>query len=72
MHEYTARRERNIYSFGSLQKALFKMRMWEKMPDLFPKDLKIMGYSKQDLSEWIKTLETGISKTGRSKKFKVK
>lgn len=45
--------------------------MWEKMPELFPEDLQKMGYNKKDLAEWIKTLETGRSKTGRSSKFKV-
>lgn len=69
--KYITKRERNVYSFGILQKALFKMRMWEKMPELFPQDLKVMGYDTNDLIEWIKTLETGKSKTGRSTKFKV-
>ncbi len=69
--QYTARREKNVYSFGINQKALFKMRMWEKIPELFPQKLQNLGYGKKDLLEWIKTLETGKSKTGRSQKFKV-
>lgn len=71
IRKYITKREKNIYSFGTMQNALLNMRIWQKVPDLFPHDLKEMGYGQKDLIEWVRTLETGKSKTGRSEKFKV-
>lgn len=59
----------HIYSFGTRDKALSDMRKWQKDFNTFPQYLLEKGYDKVDLYEWIQTLETGVSKTGKSKKF---
>lgn len=69
--KHSTRREKRIYSFGSIDEALYSMYYWRMAYETFPMELKDMGYEKKDLDEWIGTLESGVSKTGRSKKFKV-
>lgn len=54
-----------IYRFGRLEIALSDMKKWKRNFNLFPKELKKEGFCKKDLDQWIRTLETGIHKTGR-------
>lgn len=61
--------ERNVYGFGEKNKAFETMRQWQNDFSTFPEHLLKLGYGEKDLEDWIRTLETGISKTGRSKKF---
>lgn len=61
-----------VYGFGRKESLLLRLKEWKKdFPNKFPKELLRQGYNKNDLLDWIKTLETGITKTGRSKKFKI-
>lgn len=59
----------HVYGFGERSKALAAMQEWQRDFKRFPRELVAMGYGLRDLSEWIETLETGISKTGRSRNF---
>ncbi|OIJ07638.1 hypothetical protein BKP35_18300 [Anaerobacillus arseniciselenatis] len=62
--------EINVYGFGPKEEALKRMKRWEEnFAYEFPKELLNRGYGRHDLRHWIKTLETGRSKTGRSLKF---
>lgn len=61
--------EPRIYAFGHRSIALQRMKEWQKDFSTFPEYLKKLGYDENDLQDWINTLETGVSKTGRSKKF---
>ena len=54
-----------LYSFGRTENALNKMQNWSKDFTLFPNELKALGCEKEDLDDWIRTLKTGITKTGR-------
>lgn len=68
--KYTNSTDMHVYGFGEKNKALEKMKVWEKeYPYKFPRELLERGYGRHDLKQWINTLETGQSKTGRSKKF---
>lgn len=58
-----------VYSFGNTDRAIDKLYNWRDNPDKFPSELKNMGYDLYDLDDWILTIETGISKTG--KKIKI-
>ncbi|MGG5253537.1 hypothetical protein ACQYAD_08580 [Neobacillus sp. SM06] len=63
---FSTKTEKHIFSFGSSDVALVKMKRWDRKFDKeFPNQLKEAGYSQVDLKEWIKTLETGITKNGR-------
>ncbi|MFC5732164.1 hypothetical protein [Cytobacillus gottheilii] len=67
---YTAKTERHVYGFGNSRIALLKMKRWlRKFDSEFPEQLNELGYTENDLKEWIETLETGITKNGR--KFKI-
>lgn len=57
--------KQTIYSFGNYEKALEKMYGWRNNPELFPQELKELGYDLSDLHDWILTLETKKTKTGR-------
>lgn len=57
-----------IFSFGRIDKALMRMKKWKENFCDFPVDLSEMGCCREDLLDWVRTLETGITKTG--KKFK--
>lgn len=68
LYEYTNTGNSNkqsLYGFGRKEKALKNMRVWRKDFSLFPKELVEFGCTKKDLNEWIKTLETGVTKTGK-------
>ncbi|WP_445486469.1 hypothetical protein [Niallia sp. 03133] len=66
---YGMKLERHIFSFGNSKKVLGKMHGWlNDFEKSFPAELKEKGYTKEDLSGWIKTLET--RRTGRGKIFK--
>jgi hypothetical protein len=65
--DFTSKMERHVYGFGNSRLALLKMRRWARQFETeFPKELLTKGYSKNDLEEWIKTMERGITKTGRN------
>lgn len=76
LQEYTSSDEtskkcRNIFSFGRKDRSLQMLNGWLKdFPSAFPLELIELGFGKEDLMEWINTLETGVTKTGRSTKFK--
>lgn len=55
----------SLYGFGRKEIALNNMRKWRKDFSLFPKELIEFGCTRKDLNEWIKTLETGVTKTGK-------
>lgn len=59
----------NLFSFGKMPQALNLMYEWEQNPELFPQELKEQGYDLADLREWILTLETKVTSTG--KKFEI-
>ncbi|GAF66422.1 hypothetical protein BTS2_3323 [Bacillus sp. TS-2] len=55
-----------LYSFGPMPHALEKMYSIRGNPDTFPKELTNQDYDLLDLNEWILTLETKLTSTGRS------
>ncbi|HHY22570.1 MAG TPA: hypothetical protein GX525_12005 [Bacilli bacterium] len=59
----------HVYGFGERSKALAEMQEWRRDFKRFPRELAAMGFGLRDLREWIETLETGVSKTGRSRNF---
>ena len=68
-NEYSEKLERHIFAFGNGKSVLMKMYSWLKdFENSFPEELKELGYGREDLKSWIKTLETG--RTKRGKKFK--
>lgn len=68
---FSSKLEKHIFGFGNSGMALLKMKGWlRRFETDFPEDLKKLGYTRIDLENWIKTIETGITKTGR--KFRVK
>ncbi|KFM94853.1 hypothetical protein D0U04_21755 [Bacillus clarus] len=55
-----------LYRFGNFDVALEKMFRWRENPEKeFPEEILKLGYNLDDLDDWIMTLETGYSKTGR-------
>lgn len=63
---YSTKNERHVYAFGEVMMALIKMRRWRrKFNTEFPEELKELGYDAADLNEWIKTIQTGRTSTGR-------
>ncbi|WP_244988938.1 hypothetical protein [Robertmurraya siralis] len=68
--EFNTKKETHVFSFGNSRIALLKMKRWlSRFETEFPPELIERGYTKKDLKSWIKTLESGITKTG--KKFNV-
>ncbi|MDG5787793.1 hypothetical protein QA612_09800 [Evansella sp. AB-P1] len=67
--KYSTKTDVHVYGFGERKKALDKFKLWQKDFMSFPKQLIQKGYGRSDLDQWITTLETGTSPTGRSKKF---
>lgn len=68
--EFTSKKEKNIYGFGNIQMAFLKMKIWEQNFERdFPRELRELGYTQKDLKQWIKQIETGVTKSGR--KFKI-
>lgn len=57
-----------VYRFGRKEIAIRNMHNWKVHYEEFPEDLTALGCNKKDLEEWIRTLETGISKTGKQLK----
>ncbi|MGG3805838.1 hypothetical protein [Metabacillus fastidiosus] len=58
-------RKKTLYKFGRLDEAVLKMYYWRDNFSNFPYVLVELGCTEDDLREWINTLETGITKTGR-------
>ncbi|AXM89719.1 hypothetical protein B379_11520 [Anoxybacillus ayderensis G10] len=63
--QYSTRKERRVYSFGEAKKALIRMKRWKRKFSEFPSELRDLGCGMKDLEEWIQTIETGVTKTGR-------
>ncbi|NRG31727.1 hypothetical protein [Niallia circulans] len=54
-----------IYGFGPIETAKEKLyKIFEEEIE-FPKELKINGFNLDDVYDWILTLETGVTKSGR-------
>lgn len=69
--EFGKKFEKHVFGFGNHKVALKRMKNWlNRFETDFPNYLRNLGYTKMDLENWIKTIETGITKTGR--KFKIK
>jgi hypothetical protein len=55
-----------IHGFGKMPQALENLYEWrDEFEGLFPKKLIDAGYDWHDLQEWVLSLETGYSKSGR-------
>ncbi|KIQ93618.1 hypothetical protein LH47_02299 [Anoxybacillus thermarum] len=63
--QYSTRKERRVYSFGESKKALIRMKRWKRKFSEFPRELLDLGCGMKELEEWIQTIETGVTKTGR-------
>ncbi len=64
---YSTKKEQRVFGFGEARKALLQMKRWRRRYEKeFPNELIELGYTFEDLSQWIKTLETGITPKGRS------
>jgi hypothetical protein len=71
--DFSSKTEKHIFSFGSSNFALYKMKRWlRNFENEFPDELKEAGYSKEDLQNWINTLETGVTKNGRKFQYERK
>jgi len=57
---------KKLYAFGRSEIAINKMRDWKRDFSKFPVELKEIGCKKADLLEWIVTIETGVTKTGKA------
>ena len=57
-----------VHSFGRVDKALKNMVHWRNNFNEFPGELISLGCDLKDLNDWIRTLKTGVTKTG--KRFK--
>lgn len=55
----------SVCSFGRNDKALKKLKEWKDDFNSFPRPLRELGCTKGDLLEWIITVETGVTKTGK-------
>ncbi|SEO80669.1 hypothetical protein SAMN04488134_11364 [Amphibacillus marinus] len=56
---------KTVFRFGRIEKALKQLYSWQ-LGDKLPNELVKEGCTRQDIADWINTLETGIHKTGRS------
>lgn len=56
----------NLYSFGAMPKALEKMYWLRDNPEEFPEELKQRHFDLIDLYDWIMTIETEVTPTGRA------
>jgi hypothetical protein len=70
--KYSTRKEQHVYSFGEARKALIRMKRWQRRFTEFPQELLDFGCGKKELEQWIRTLETGITPTGRRFKVNIK
>jgi hypothetical protein len=57
-----------LFSFGRVDKALRSMYEWKDDFCEFPSDLSKIGCTRNDLIDWIRKLESRITRTG--KRFK--
>jgi hypothetical protein len=55
-----------LFSFGRIDKAKKDLHNWKNDFSQFPLVLSELGCTRGDLIEWIKTIETGITKTGKN------
>lgn len=64
---YKNQKKKNIplFSFGRLEDALNNLYDWREDFEQFPPILTDLGFTWEDLHDWILTLETGYSKYGR-------
>ncbi|WP_324664704.1 hypothetical protein [Bacillus cereus] len=64
---YKHQKKKNIplFSFGRLEDALNNLYDWREDFEQFPSILTDLGFTWEDLNDWILTLETGYSKYGR-------
>jgi hypothetical protein len=49
---------KNIFSFGSREKAIKDLVDWKKDFNKFPVELKKLGYDPEDILSWLKQIET--------------
>lgn len=61
---YSTRKE-TLYTFGRVDKALLNMYSWRNDFRKFPKELLVIGCQLEHLEDWIRTIETGVTKTGK-------
>lgn len=54
-----------MYSFGPMPDALEKMYWLRDNPEEFPEELKQRHFNLGDLDDWIMTIETRKTSTGR-------
>ncbi|WP_017473866.1 hypothetical protein [Amphibacillus jilinensis] len=54
-----------LHTFGNYEKSLESMYGWLNNPETFPEKLIDLGYDLDDLQDWIMTLETKKTKTGK-------
>lgn len=52
------KRDTNIYSFGTREKAVENLTLWKDNIDIIPEELKNMNYDREDVSSWIKKIES--------------
>jgi len=55
--KHSSKKERNIYSFGRLDKAIEKMNMWMLIPSLFPEELAKLGFTIKNVEKWISSIK---------------
>lgn len=54
-----------IYAFGRIEIAKNNMKTWYDNFNLFPQQLKQLGFCKEDLKGWIKYLDESVHATVR-------
>jgi hypothetical protein len=64
-HEVSHSGRKFVYGFGRLEVAIKNMYSWKKNFQSFPIELLELGCDRSDLEEWINTIETGRTKTGK-------
>jgi hypothetical protein len=52
------KRDKNIYSFGSQEKAMENLLMWKNDITNLPGKLKDLGYELEDVLSWIEQIES--------------
>lgn len=58
-------KELNLYSFGKMPEAIERMYEIREKPEIFPDELKNLGFNLDHLDEWILTIETKTTSSGR-------
>jgi hypothetical protein len=48
---------KNIFSFGSREKAIGNLSEWKEDKEKIPKELRNMGYELEDISNWLEQLK---------------